>query len=139
MNEVSSRTPTRRHRSVPVRGGVAAALAVLVNAVLVAGLSSLGVAPGFDALTLPPVAFLSAVGAVGAALVYWALSRYVADANRVFVRVAGVVLVLSFVPDVALLALDPAATVLGVVALMMMHVTVAVASVWALVYWGSGR
>ena len=139
MNEVSSQESQRPHRSVPIRGGVAVVLAVLINAVLVVGVSSLDIAPGFDALTLPPVAFLSAVGAVGAAAVYWGLSRYVADADRLFVRIAGAVLVLSFVPDVALLALDSAATVLGVVVLMILHVTVAVASVWALVYWGDER
>ncbi len=137
MNEVPSQKSTRRHRSVSVRGGVAVVLAVLVNAVLVVGFGSLNIAPGFDALTFPPVAFLSAVGAAGAAVVYWALSRYVTDVDGVFVRVAGAVLVLSFVPNIALLALDPAATVLGVIALMVMHVTVAVAAVWALVYWGS--
>lgn len=136
MNTDSSRTSERPQRSVRVRGGVAVGLAVLGNAVLVVGFDGLNVAPGFDALTLPPVAFLSAAGAVGAAVVYWALSRYVTDEDRVFVRVAAGVLVLSFVPDLALLALDPAATVPGVVALMVMHVTVAVASVWALVYWG---
>ncbi len=137
MDEPSSRKSARRNRSIPVRGGVAIVLAVLVNAVLVVGLNSLDIAPGFDPLTLTPVAFFSAVGAAGAAVVYWILNRYVTDVNRVFMRVAGAVLVLSFVPDIALLAVDPAATVLGVIALMVMHVTVAVASVWALVYWGS--
>ncbi len=137
MNEVLSQTSERRQKSVLVRGSVAVVLSVLVNAVLVVGLDTLDIAPGFDALTLPPVTFLSAVGAVGATVVYWALSRYVTDVDRVFVRVAGVVLVLSFIPDIALLELDPAATVPGVVALMVMHLTVAVASVWALVYWGS--
>lgn len=110
-------------------------LAVLVNAVLVFGFSSLEVAPNFDALTIPPVVFLSAVGAIGATVVYWALERYTRDPDRVFLQVAAAVLVLSFVPDVALLELDPAATVPGVIALMVMHVTVAVVSVWALVYW----
>jgi hypothetical protein len=111
-------------------------LAVLANAALVVGVGALDVAPEFRALTLPPVVFLSALGAVGATVVYGLLGRDVANRDRTFLRVAGAVLVLSFVPDVALLVVDPAATVLAVVVLVLMHVVVAVASVGALVHWG---
>jgi len=135
MTERPSQTSARRRRSLPVRGGTAAVLGVVANAVLVVAADSLEVAPGFDALTLPPVAVLSAVGAVGATAVYWALGRYVAAADRLFVRLAVAVLVLSFLPSLALLAVDPAATVAGVVALLVTHVTVAAASVWTVVYW----
>ena len=124
-----------RSPSVPVRGGLAVVLAVLANVVLVLGVDALGIAPGFRALTIPPVAFLSALGAGGATVVYWLLGRFVSEANRTFVRVAAGVLLLSFVPDVALLAIDPAATPLAVVVLMAMHVVVAAAPVWALVSW----
>jgi len=126
---------TTRSPSVPVRGGLAVVLAVLANVVLVVGVDALGIAPAFRAVTIPPVAFLSALGAVGATVVYWLLGRYVSDANRMFVRIAAGVLLLSFVPDVALLAIDPAATPLAVVVLMAMHVVVAAVSVLALVYW----
>ena len=126
---------TARLPSVPVRGGLAIVLAVLGNVVLVLGVDALGIAPGFRALTIPPVAFLSALGAGGATVVYWLLGRFVSEANRTFVRVAAGVLLLSFIPDVALLAIDPAATSLAVVVLMAMHVVVAAASVWALVSW----
>jgi hypothetical protein len=126
-------------RSIPVRAGLAVALAVLVNAVLVVAAGALDLAPGFRALTLPPVAFLSALGAGGAAVVYGVLRRYASNYDRTFLRVAGVVLVLSFAPDVALLTGDPTATVPAVVLLMIMHVVVAGASVWALVYWGRRR
>lgn len=121
---------------LPVRGGVAVVVAVLANAALVVGLETLDLAPGFEPLTIPPVVFLSAVGAGGGTFVYWLLSRYVADVDRVFLRVAGAVLLLSFFPDIALLALDPAATVLGVFILMLMHVIVAGVAVGLLVYWG---
>jgi hypothetical protein len=110
-----------------------------VNAVLVVAAGALGLAPGFQALTLPPVAVLSALGAGGAAVVYGLFRRLVSAPDRTFIRVAGVVLILSFVPDVALLTADPAATVPSVVLLMFMHVVVAGASVWALVYWGRRR
>ena len=122
-----------------MRGGLAAVLAVLANAVLVVGVGALDLAPEFRALTLPPVAFLSALGAGGATVVYWLLGRYVKEVDRTFLRIAGAVLVLSFVPDIALLAIDPAATVLGVVVLILMHVIVAGVSVGTLVYWGRER
>ncbi len=122
-----------------MRGGLAVVLSVLANVALIVGIESLDLAPGFRALTVPPVVSLTVLGAVGATVVYGLLGRYVADVDRTFLRVAGAVLVLSFVPDVALLAGDPAATVAGVVVLMIMHVTVAAASVWTLVYWGRDR
>jgi hypothetical protein len=135
----SAEHTTTRSPSVPVRGGLAVVLAVLANAVLVVGVGALDLAPEFRALTLPPVAFLSALGAGGATVVYWLLGRYVKEVDRTFLRIAGPVLVLSFVPDVALLAIDPAATVLGVVVLILMHVIVAGVSVGTLVYWGRER
>ncbi len=135
----SAEHTTTRSLSVPVRGGLAVVLAVLANAVLVVGVGSLDLAPGFRALTLPPVVFLSALGAGGATVVYWLLGRYVREVDRTFLRIAGAVLVLSFVPDIALLAIDPAATVLGVVVLILMHVIVAGASLGTLVYWGRER
>jgi hypothetical protein len=135
----SAEHTTTRSPSVPVRGGLAVVLAVLANAVLVVGVGALDLAPEFRALTLPPVAFLSALGAGGATVVYWLLGRYVKEVDRTFLRIAGAVLVLSFVPDVALLAIDPAATVLGVVVLILMHVIVAGVSVGTLVYWGRER
>lgn len=128
----------RNGPSVAVRGGLAIVLAVLANVTLVVGVGMLAIAPEFRALTVPPVAFLSAVGAFGATVVYWLLGRFVSDADRLFVRVAVAVLLLSFVPDVALLATDPAATPLAVVILMAMHVVVAAVAVGLLVYWRAG-
>lgn len=128
--------PTGRDSpSLPVRGALAVVLSVLVNVALVIVVGWLAVAPDFRALTVPPVAFLSAIGAIGATVAYWLLDRYVTDTDRTFLRVAAVALLLSFVPDVALLAADPAATPLGVVVLMAMHVVVAAAAVWVLVSW----
>jgi peptidoglycan/LPS O-acetylase OafA/YrhL len=112
-----------------VRAGVALAVAVLVNAGIVIVVGALDVAPDFRALTIPPVAFLSAIGAVGAAVVYELLRRRSATPDRTFRRVAAAVLVVSFVPDVALLAVDDAATLAGVLVLMVLHVVVAAACV----------
>ena len=111
--------------SVWVRGATATVGAVAVNVaiVLLAGLA--GVAPGFRALTVPPVAFLSAAGAVGALVVYLLIRRRSRHPARTFRRVAIGALLLSFVPDLGLLVADDAATPLGVALLMAMHVTVA--------------
>lgn len=136
MADASSTRESTARRPLVVRGTIAVVVAVVANVVVVAAADALGLAPSFRPLTLPPVVFLSTLGAVGATVTYWLLDRYVADADRTFVRVAVAVLVLSFVPDAALLAADPAATVAGVFALVLMHVFAAAAAVWALVYWG---
>lgn len=135
---MATQTTSSQHSvgpSVPVRAVVAILLGVLVNVAIALGANSLGVAPGFRPLTVPPVVFLSTAGAVGALVVYQGFRRYIDRPDHYFVRVAAVVLVLSFLPDIGLLVGDPAATVAGVVVLMLMHVVVAITSVWALVYW----
>lgn len=109
------------------RVGVALALSVLVNVVLVGLATVAGVAPGFRPISVPPVAVLSAAGVLGAAGTNLVLDRVSEDPDRPFRLVAVAVLVLSFVPDVLLLSADPAATVPGVVVLMIMHVVVAAA------------
>ena len=117
-------------KTLAFRGIVAAAVGAAANAGLVAVASAAGIAPGFRALTYPPVVFLSVVGALGAAVVYFLVRRRASgDPDRTFTRIAAVVLVLSFLPDVGLLFGDEAATVAGVVLLMVMHVVVAVAAV----------
>jgi len=110
-------------------------LSMIGNAVLLALVQALEVAPDFRALSFPPVLFLSAVGAVGAVAVYWVLDRRVDQPARTFRRIAAAVLVVSFGPDLALLAADEAATIPGVIALMLMHVVVAAVAVGVLVGW----
>jgi hypothetical protein len=111
------------------RGALAAVLASVTNAVLVLAATAVGVAPGFRPLAIPPVLLLTVLGVAGATAVYWLLCRRASNPDRTFVRVAAVVLVLSFLPDIGLLSADPAATVAGVVVLMAMHVVAAAASV----------
>ncbi|WP_436908613.1 DUF6069 family protein [Halosimplex marinum] len=124
-----------RARSLPVRTVLAAVLAAAANAALVAVVQAVGVAPGFRALTYPPVVFLSVLGAVGAAGVYALLRNRVEEPAATFRKLALGVLVVSFVPDLALLVADPAATAAGVVVLMVMHVVVAAIAVELLVSW----
>lgn len=118
--------------ALAVRATVATVLAGLVNAGLVAGATAAGVGEGFRAISYPPVLFLTVAGVVGATVLYALLLRRSETPKRTFIRVAVAVLVLSFLPDLVLLALDPAATVGGVVVLMLMHVVVAAASVGVL-------
>lgn len=120
---------------VSVRGAIAAVGSVACNVGLVFAAGAVGIAPGFRALTPPPVAFLSAVGALGATAVYWLLVRTgaVDRPARTFRRVAAAVLVVSFLPDIGLLWADPAATLPGILVLMLMHVVVAAVSVGLLV------
>lgn len=139
MAQTEARVGPVRSRSVPVRGALAAVLAAAGNALLVAVAGALGVAPGFQALTYPPVVFLSVVGALGATGVYALLRGRVTDPGATFRKVAVAVLVLSFLPDVGLLFGDPAATVPGVVLLMVMHVVVAGVAVELLVGWRDAR
>lgn len=115
----------RRTRGLWVRGALAVVLSVAANAALVVAASAAGIAPGFRALTLPPVVTLSAVGAVGAVLAYLVVRRVSDRPDRTFRLLAAAVLVLSFLPDVGLLVADEAATVPGVAVLMLMHVVVA--------------
>ena len=124
MSTVTS--TTRPTRSVLARRGfVAVALSLVANALVLTLVLASGVVQPFTPLSYPPVLFLSGVGAVGATLVYGLLSTRVENPDRTFLRVAVAVLVLSFLPDIGLLFVDPQATIPGVVVLLVMHVVVA--------------
>jgi len=129
---VDAQRRSLRSRPLWLRTGLAVALSVAANAALVLLATAVDLAPEFRALTLPPVVTLSALGAAGAAVAYLILRRISDRPDRTFRALAAVVLVVSFVPDVGLLVADPAATVPGVLLLMVMHVVVAAACVWLL-------
>ncbi|HEY7625163.1 MAG TPA: DUF6069 family protein [Candidatus Limnocylindria bacterium] len=64
----------------------------------------------------------TAGGVILAAVTFAVVRRLFRDAGRIYVRLAIVALLLSWVPDVALLFIkEPGATIPGVVALMTMH------------------
>lgn len=108
-----------------VRVAVAAVAASVANLLVLAVALLLEFAPGFRPLAVAPIVFLTVLGVVGAGVVYAFLDQRTDAGNDLFRTVAIGVLVVSFVPDLALLAFDPAATVLGVLALAVMHVVVA--------------
>jgi uncharacterized protein DUF6069 len=75
-----------------------------------------------------------------AGVVYAVLRGFVRDADHVYVRLAIVALVLSWIPDVALLFInEPGATVPAVASLMVMHAVAAAVAVTLLVRIGGGR
>ena len=83
------------------RGIVAAVLAAVANALVLVGASFLFgavVVPPDEVLTLGPVVIASAIGAVGAAVVFGIIGRFSRRPVRVFRVIALVVLLLSLVP-----------------------------------------
>ena len=80
------------------------------------------------------VAPYTAGGLVLAGVAYALVRRFFRDADRVYVRIAIVALVLSWIPDVALLVInEPGATVPAVASLMVMHAVAAAIVVTLLV------
>jgi len=80
------------------------------------------------------VAPYTAGGVVLAGVAFAVLEHFVRDAARVYVRIAIVALVLSWIPDVALLFIkEPGATVPAVASLMVMHAVAAATVVTLLV------
>ena len=108
------------------RGVLAVVGATVANAAVLAAVRASGLVAPFPALQYLPVALFTAAGAVGATVVYGFLAARSDAPDRRFVELAAVVLVLSVLPDIALLSVDPMATVGGVVVLMALHVVAAV-------------
>lgn len=114
------------------RGGIAVVLSVVANLVLLQLVLVPELVQQFEPLNIAPVALFSGLGAVGATVAYAVVDRLSETPDRMFTRVAVIVLLLSFVPDIFLLQAEPTATVPAVIVLMVMHVVVAVASVASL-------
>src|SRR2546427_6468615 len=80
------------------------------------------------------VAPYTAGGVILAGLVFAVVRRFFRDAVSVYVRLASVALVFSWIPDVALLFInEPGATVPAVASLMLMHAVAAAVVVTLLV------
>jgi hypothetical protein len=84
-----------------------------------------------------PTIIFTTVSGIIAVGVYGLVRRFAARPVRVFRRIAAVVLVLSFLPDLGMLtegaaATFPGATPAGVAILMAMHVAAAAVIVWVL-------
>ena len=106
--------------------GPLAVLASVIANVLVSitAVALLCISPEFDPLHVGPVIGFTVVGVLGAVLVFALVARFSRRPVRLFRRIALVVLLLSFMPDLSLLNASPYAgtTVQSVIALMLMHV-----------------
>ena len=119
------------------RGLLAAVLAAVANALVLVIASSLFgavVVPPDETLTLGPVVVASAIGAVGAAVVFGAIGRFSRRPIRVFRVIALVVLLLSLVP-IPLQGIAGASAA----ALILMHVAAAAVVVGLLTAPARGR
>lgn len=117
-----SATVTVDRSTLLIRGVVALVLSLAVNWLILGLVLTLNLVSPFQALEVAPVTLLTTAGVVGAVVVYALIDRLYRDPNPTFVRVALLALVLSFIPDFAVLAFDDAATVGAVAVLMILHV-----------------
>ncbi len=102
------------------------------------GLAVFDIPPEFPPLDGPgPTIFFTVVLTLGAIGVYVMVRRWADRPESLFRRIAIVVLLLSFLPDIAMLTdgaatTFPGATPAGVGVLMLMHVKAAAVIVWSL-------
>lgn len=134
----STSTPTRRCAvglgtalTTGAAAGVIAAVANIVISVIARG--PLGASDDFVPLTPAPILMWTIVGALLGAVGWRLIVNTSARSSALLTTLVPTVLVLSLIPDVALLATDstPGQTTTGVVALMIMHVATAAVAVSA--------
>ncbi len=116
-------------------GPLAIVAALAANFIVRAiALAVLDIPADFMPLQTPAFIPFTVVGLLGAILVFAIIGRVARRPVRTFVIVAAVVLVLSFLPDIGLLASGaPGATLPGILVLMLLHVVAAVIVVALLV------
>lgn len=127
---LTGRTPIVDSSRILVAGVVALVAALVVNLALRAiALALVDISAEFMPLaTNFPVILFTTLGVLGATAVYFFLVRRRRGAAvATFRRLAIIVLILSFLPDIGLLLSGaPGATLPAILALMVMHVTTAV-------------
>jgi len=125
-------TRTVSWKSTAVAAAIGAAGGLVINSVIATLARTLFDIPSeFQQLTLPVYGFLTVVGAIAGAIGWHLVATRSRNAAGVLRVLVPTVLVLSLIPDVLLLVSgsQPGTTTAGVVALMLMHVGVAVAAV----------
>ena len=127
MSPVAETLPSRRGPLV-VAGGVFVAflLSSLVNALIAVLAHALGAPDDFTPLQLASYVSLTALGVLGGAAGWALVRRFSRDSERLLRRLVPSVVVVSFVPDFFQFG---EGEVTGVVALLLMHVAVAVIAV----------
>lgn len=119
-------------RTLLGRGAVALVLSLILNWLILGVVLAADLVTPFQALSFPPVTILTTAGVVGAVIVYALVDRQYRNPNPIFVKIALAVLVLSWIPDIGILAFDEEATAGAVVVLMVMHVPPALLSIASL-------
>ena len=134
----STSAPTRRSAvslGTALRtGAVAGVIAAVTNVVIsVIARGPVGASDDFVPLTPGPVVMWTIIGAIIGAVGWRLIVNTSTHSRALLSTLVPTVLVLSLIPDVALLATDsvPGQTTAGVVALMVMHVVTAVIAVTA--------
>lgn len=117
--------PPLPYRLLIARGMVALVCALIGTLGLLWTVTTWAVVSPYGPLTYPPVTGVTIMVTIAATAVYGALTRLWPAPDRVFIRVAGIVLVVSWLPDISMLRHDPEATVGAVLVLMLMNVIVA--------------
>jgi hypothetical protein len=127
-----------------VRAAGAAVAALAFNAALRTIVRSWAHVPdAFDPFTWPPLIIATLAGVAGGTIVYLVLRRFLGSgADRAFARVGYGLLVVSLITPVTLLWSNPpqypGTTLVTVLALELMHVSTAVATIVALTWHGPG-
>lgn len=121
---------------------VAAVGSVIANLIVLHVLRPFVIVPTapLHALNSGPVALFTAIGAVGATIVYALMKKFLRKPERAFIWVSVVVFLVSLIPDVMLFSpASPSfagATPASVGTLMLMHAVAGIITVWGLVkYW----
>lgn len=117
-------------------GLLAAVVATIGNIIVQMVTEALFTIPAsFPPFDIPRIALFSVIGVVGATIVFGLLGRFTERPIRWFWIVSVVVLLLSFIPNIAMLTTGalPGTTVPGVVSLMVMHVVAAAAALGVLI------
>ncbi|MEF8812525.1 MAG: DUF6069 family protein [Halovenus sp.] len=119
-------------RTLATRGTGTLAVALAVNLALGWIALSQDLAASTEFFEYPAIVVWTLLGIGGATVVYGVLTRRSATPDRTFVRVAAVVLVLSFVPDIGLALTADSVTTSEAIGLMALHVPPAIVAVLAL-------
>ncbi len=114
-------------RRISFVGGIAIGASIIVNLIIrFIALTWLNISPKFGPVGLGPVIFWSIMGGIGAVLVFYLVTRLSNQSLLVYVIIAFVVYVCTFIPDALLLTRNPPifpyTTATGVLVLMSMHV-----------------
>lgn len=119
-------------RELATRGLGASVIALAVNFALGWVALSQDLVESTEFFQYPAIAVWTLLGMAGATIIYGVLTRRSVAPDRTFVRVAVVVLLLSFLPDIGLAFADESVTTSEAIGLMILHVPPAIVAVMTL-------